>query len=141
MPILRRKRSTATLLRSARTQVSPAMAQFGIRYIAGYSSEARGRFERASEHSGTACPRCWPWPASLQCKTSKRIVTFTLLTIFVAFTISVSINNLMLLNDLSNLCFHTRLSDSNQSRFLTDRYERSFAQLLWAGRLYGCCSV
>ena len=65
----------ATLLRSVRTQVSSAMAQFGIRYIAGYSSEARGRFERASEHSGTACPRCWPWPASLQCKTSKRIVT------------------------------------------------------------------
>ena len=61
--------------RTARTQVSPAMAQFGIRYIAGYSFEARGRSERASERSRTACPRSWPWPASLQCKTSKRIVT------------------------------------------------------------------
>ena len=33
------------------------MAQFGIRYIAGYSSEARGRFERASEHSGDRLPK------------------------------------------------------------------------------------
>ena len=58
--------------KSVRTQVGRALAQLGIRHIAAYSPEARGRSERAfrtlqslpRRRPGTAYPRSWHWPAS-----------------------------------------------------------------------------
>jgi len=50
--------------KTPQTQVGCALTQLGIRHIAAYSPEARGRSERAFRRCRIGGRRSWPWPAS-----------------------------------------------------------------------------